>query len=86
MYQLIWEITWLLPRRTWCFIVGHKAIYGGLYEDDFCDRCFIDRPEEKTTMPDILNRCYVWAVEHGWPESVDLWLQKHIRLPGWWEY
>lgn len=86
MHPILNQLTWLWPKRIWCFIIGHKTVYGGPYEDDFCQQCFIDCPEEKTTMPDILNKCYVWAVEHGWPEWLDLWLHDHVRLPRWWEY
>ena len=86
MWQFIWEITWLFPRKVWCFIVGHDECFGGYWEDDYCDRCYVDWPQDKITVPVLLNRAYCWAVEHGWPEEIDLWLMKHIKLPNWWEY
>lgn len=90
MYQFIWKITYLWPHRMWCFIVGHHEVsggdLGGRLEPDWCAHCFIDWPQDKIAMPVLLNRAYVWAVNHGWPEWLDLWLMKHIKLPSWWEY
>ena len=88
MYQSIWEISYLWPRRIWCFIVGHDERPGNPlnYEDDYCDRCLIDWPQDRPEIPKLLNRAYVWAVNHGWPEAFDLWLMQHVKLPRWWEY
>lgn len=80
---------WLLSvplREAYCFLRGHKEVYGGPMEDDWCDRCFVDWPQDKITLPRLLNRAYCWAVEHGWPETVDLWLHAHFKMPDWWEY
>lgn len=88
MWDLIWRIEWLLPRRAWCVIVGHRECMGSPlnYEDDYCGRCLVSWPQDKVTIPVLLNRAYVWAVEHGWPEWLDLWLGQHVNLPSWWEY
>lgn len=60
------------------------------YDPDYCDKCFINWPSEKTTMPVLLNRWYVWMVKRDWRwfEKLDAWLIfKHSNwLPGWWEY
>jgi|GEM_PF-4776385 len=74
MYQFIWGITWRFPRRVWCFVVGHDVRYGYefTYEPDWCGRCLAQDPTEETTLPALLNRVYCWAVDHGWPEWLDL--------------
>jgi len=84
---MLWQL-----KSVWCkfvcWFVGHDVISGDrtMYEDDWCDRCFMDWPQDKVTLPILLNRVYCWAVDHGWPESIDLWFHKHFRMPRWWEY
>lgn len=88
IYQKLWEVKHFVFKRAGCWFVGHDEKYGSAlnYEDDWCDRCYISWPQDTVTLPVLLGRVYVWAVGHGWPEWVDQWLMKHVRLPGWWEY
>ena len=85
----IWELKWRIwktCRRAICWFVGHNKVSGNPHEDDYCDKCFIDWPQDRIALPTLLNQAYCWFVDHGWPEALDLWLLKHFNMPSWWEY
>lgn len=48
-----WELTCWLKRIFICFWKGHDQItgYQEMYEADYCDRCYIDYPEDVNTFP-----------------------------------
>ena len=99
---MFWGRFWKVrcwAKSLWCFIVGHdiKCEYGYYAQPDWCDRCFKSERvrrgqgqdiQDYLTMPILLNRFYVWLVNHGGEPfyTLDMWLQKHVRLPSWWEY
>lgn len=78
--------------RLTCFLLGHRERMGDFsYEADWCARCYCEWPQEKYTIPRILNMGYVWLIEHSRLfVRFDDWLLKHDRidwfLPSWWEY
>jgi hypothetical protein len=76
----------LKARGLLCWLIGYDEIDVYRWEDPYCDRCLAVYPMDLITLPDLLNRAYCWAVDHGFPYKLDLWLQKHFRLPSWWEY
>lgn len=79
-------------RGVICFFVRHDETTGDrfAYQPDYCDRCFVEWPQDRLTMPDILNRVYCWVVNRGWQwfDSLDVWLMENHnkKLPSWWEY
>lgn len=80
----------LVFLKCQCWLIGHDERWGSRinYESDWCARCHCEWPQEKVTLPKLLNRGYVWIVkrEWAWLETLDLWLRDYIRLPSWWEY
>lgn len=80
----------LRVRRIKCWFVGHDVRGGVPYEPDWCDRCYIEDPDDRRLLPGLLNRTYVWLVERDWAwfERFDDWMfDKHQkRLPSWWKY
>lgn len=90
-WQRLYEMT-LLIQRLKCFFVGHNERMGNPlnYEEDYCNRCFVHYPQDLITMPDMLNKVYIWLVEQDSIlfNHLDNWLlEKHRkRLPSWWEY
>jgi hypothetical protein len=87
-----WLITDVYPRRIHCFLMGHDERMGNSlnYEPDYCDRCLVDWPQDRATVPELLRRCFVWCYERNWRWLVrlDVWLWNNHRnrLPTWWEY
>jgi hypothetical protein len=78
-------------QRVCCWFTGHKETWGSQYdrEPDYCERCFLEWPQEASTLPKYLNRWYCWMVEREWHwfEKLDLWLLGRPGwLPSWWEY
>lgn len=88
--QVLWALR-LVVKRFWCWCVGHEVRTGdGLAYCDYCDRCCVTRPQDLTTLSDLLRESYGWLVERNWEwfERLDDWLcENHSqKLPGWWEY
>ncbi len=89
-----WNKWWDLKVIFWriqCWFKGHieKRFYA--WPDEYyCDRCFINDPDEENTLPMVLNRLYIWAVERHWNwfDKLDEWLCENYskRLPNWWSY
>lgn len=73
-----------------CFFLGHIIRMGSRpnYEPDWCARCFCECPQEKTTLPFMLNDYYGWLFEHSRLFiKLEDWLYQHkLKLPTWWEY
>ena len=88
---MMWELKALF-LRAWCWLAGHDERMGNAlnYEDDYCAKCYISWPQDTSTLPDLLNRLYVWIVERDWQwfERLDMWLCTHYGkvLPRWWSY
>lgn len=90
-----WE--YIFKLKCWmhgviCFFVGHDEMAGNRlnYQPDYCDRCFVEWPQDKLVMPHILSRVYRWFVDRQWSwfdRLDDCLLENHSqRLPSWWEY
>ena len=96
MYRLS-EVLWALElvfRGIGCFFTDHNEMPGSslIGENDFCTKCLCDWPQDKITLPLLLNRCYRWFVEREWQwrwfYRFDFWIEKRYgdSLPDWWEY
>lgn len=87
----MWRLK-LLVLRTKCWFVGHDERPSDPinYEEAYCARCYVDWPQEKTTLPDLLNVVYYWLAERNWKwyERLDSWLYENYDhvLPDWWSY
>lgn len=85
--ELMWELKLRLLRIR-CFFTGHREVTGVYYEDGYCSRCFISWPEDRVTIPFLLNRLYCWTGEREWKwfDRLDNCLWKHYGqfLPHWW--
>lgn len=90
-----WDFVFRLKHKLHgivCFFVGHDETTGNYlsYQPDYCDRCFIERPQDEMTMLHILSRVYHWFVDRQWSwfDRLDDWLLENYsqRLPRWWEY
>lgn len=90
-----WDRLWAVRmgvNRIKCWFIGHS--YGmAWYRDkgrgpDYCNRCFIDEPQDRTALPDLLCRGYCWLVDRHWSwfDRLDEWLCENYRLPDWWTY
>ena len=90
-YDVLWYLERMV-RRVGCFFVGHNEVTGErlIYESDWCSKCFCRWPQDRVTLPRLLNRCYGWVVERNWHWFVclDDWLYINHRekTPDWWEY
>ena len=77
-------------KYTQCFFKGHNLRWGERYnyEPDYCDRCFVEWPQDQATLVDYLSRCYGFMVERDWRwfQRLDDWLWSKFRMPGWWSY
>lgn len=94
--HLFYEIHTLLIYRVWarfvCWFLGHDVQQ--TYDpttcgEELCWRCGVPYPQERITLPVLLNRTYGWLVERDWAwfNKLDLYLLDFsIRLPSWWEY
>ena len=94
MYHL-WDALWKLKfvvRGIGCFFTGHKELSGRqtFYDNDWCEKCLVDWPQDKITLPLLLTRYYGWLVEREWRwfYRFDFWIEKRYgdSLPDWWEY
>ena len=92
---MFFEYLWCVEKKIIsikCFFIGHIEKMGNKYnyEDDWCDRCFCNCPEDKLTMPRILQKIYARIVsrEWNWFDKFDWWLSNNFgkHLPSWWEY
>ena len=92
LYRLwLTDTVWWTGRRIKCWFFGHRVVYGDyrMHETAWCDRCFVEYPQETITLHNYLNRWYVWMVlrDWAWFNRLDDWLFDHkIPLPSWWEY
>lgn len=96
MKNLFWQLYFIVPRRVRCWFVGHNErleYYPAGYSflaDCYCDRCFVNEPADYSSLPNIMNRMYIWTVEQRWNwfDKLDGWLCKNHskRLPDWWSY
>lgn len=96
--SIFWSIWWDIKTIFWrvqCWFKGHNEVRTSLSPEEYlqgnyCDRCYIDWPDEHNTLPMILNRSYIWVVEREWTwfEKLDIYLcENHSkRLPNWWSY
>lgn len=89
--EFCWKVE-LFFRRILCWFTEHKEVSGEHwnYAPDYCNRCFIDWPQDQKTLTSYLNVVYCWFVQRDWKwfERLDWWLcKKYGRfLPHWWEY
>lgn len=87
----LWKLE-LMSQRVDCFFVGHSTTFPDQWcnEDEYCSKCFVTCPQDKVTLPRLLNRLYSWVVERKWRwfERLDGWLCENHKeqLPTWWEY
>ena len=96
LWETRWNRFWLAKKRVSrikCWFVGHDVQYGSPWpdcENDWCDRCYVDWPEDTTTLPDLLQRGYSWLIECHWAwfDRLDNWLSENHgqKLPHWWVY
>jgi len=60
-YYYLWRSKcWL--KGFICFWKGHSVQTGGLeiYECDWCDRCFMDEPDDAVTFPALWENFLEW--------------------------
>ena len=88
---MLWKLKYLI-RGIGCFFLGHEMLPGDeeISENDWCLHCLVDWPQDRVTLPRLLNRCFGWLVEREWNwfARIDDWLIEYHQehLPDWWEY